>query len=74
MVPGIKLYLAEVTLPAGCRLEIGHALEAGVSIESVTLNLMVRLPTTRCVSTHRGSEVVAQVSAPGSYRLVIRSR
>ena len=38
MVPGIKLYVTEVTLPAGCRLEIGHTLEAGVSIESVTLN------------------------------------
>jgi hypothetical protein len=67
-----KLYVTEVTLPAGCRLEIGHALEAGVSIESVTLNGEATDYEVR--STHRGSEVFAQVSAPGLYRLVIRSR
>jgi len=67
-----KLYVTEVALPAGCRLEIGHALEAGVSIESVTLNGEATDYEVR--STHRGSEVFAQVSAPGSYRLVIRSR
>ena len=72
MVPGIKLYVTEVTLPAGCRLEIGHTLEAGASIESVTLNGEATDYEVR--STHRGSEVVALVSAPGSYRLVIRSR
>jgi hypothetical protein len=52
-----------VTLPPGCRLKIGYALEAGVLIESVTLNGEATDYEVR--STHRSSEVFAQVSAPG---------
>jgi hypothetical protein len=64
--------VTEVTLPAGCRLEIGHTLKADASIESVTLNGKAADYEVR--STHRGSEVVAQVSTAGTYRLVIQSR
>jgi hypothetical protein len=67
-----KLYVTEVTLPAGHRLEIGHTLKAGVSIQSVTLNGKAADYEVR--STHRGSEVVAQVSTAGTYRLVVQSR
>jgi hypothetical protein len=67
-----KLYVTQVTLPPGCRLEIGHTLPANASIESVTLN--GRAADYKVRSTHRGSEVVAQVFTAGTYRLVIRSR
>jgi hypothetical protein len=55
-----KLYVTEVSLPVGCRLEIGHTLPINASIESVTLNGKTADYELR--STHRGSEVVAQVS------------
>jgi hypothetical protein len=52
--------VTEVSLPVGCRLEIGHTLPINASIESVTLNGKTADYELR--STHRGSEVVAQVS------------
>jgi hypothetical protein len=67
-----KLYVTEVTLPVGCRLEIGHTLPANASIESVTLNGKAADYEVR--STHRGSEIVAQGFTAGSYRLVIQTR
>ena len=67
-----KLYVTEVTLPVGCRLEIGHTLPANASIESVTLNGKAADYEVR--SSHRGSEIVAQVFTAGSYRLVIQTR
>jgi hypothetical protein len=67
-----KLYVTEVTVPVGCRLEIGHTLPANASIESVTLNGKAADYEVR--STHRGSEIVAQVFTAGSYRLVIQTR
>ena len=67
-----KLYVTEVALPSGCRLEIGHTLPANASIESVTLN--GKAADYKLRSTHRGSEVVAQVFTSGTYRLVIQSR
>jgi len=67
-----KLYITEVTLPAGYRLEIGHTLPANAAIESVTLNGKDTAYGVR--STHRGNEVVAQVADAGAYRLVIRTR
>lgn len=67
-----KLYVTQVSLPLGCRLEIGHTLPANASIESVTLNGRATDYIVR--STHRGSEVVAQVFKAGTYRLVIQSR
>ena len=66
-----KLYVTEVTLPVGCRLEIGHTLPANASIESVTLNGKATDYEVR--STHRGSEIVAQGFTAGSYRLVIQT-
>jgi hypothetical protein len=67
-----KLYVTEVTLPVGCRLEIGHTLPANASIESVTLN--GKAADYEVHSTHRGSEIVAQGFTAGSYRLVIQTR
>ena len=67
-----KLYVTEVTLPVGCRLEIGHTLPANASIESVTLNGKAAEYEVR--STHRGSEIVAQGFTAGRYRLVIQTR
>jgi hypothetical protein len=67
-----KLYVTEVKLPAGYRLEIGHTLPANASIESVTLNGKAADYEVR--STHRGSEVVAQGFTAGTYRLVIQTR
>jgi hypothetical protein len=67
-----KLYVTEVTLPDGCRLEIGHTLPPNASIESVTLNGKAADYEVR--SSHRGSEIVAQVFTAGSYRLVIQTR
>jgi hypothetical protein len=67
------LYVTEVTLPAGCRLEIGHTLPANASIEAVTLNGKKAVGY-QVRSTHRGSEVVAQECTAGTYRLVIRTR
>ena len=67
-----KLYVTEVTLPVGCRLEIGHTLPTNASIESVTLNGKAADYEVRF--THRGSEIVAQVFTAGNYRLVIQTR
>ena len=67
-----KLYVTEVTLPAGYHLEIGHALAANASIELVTLNGKAADYEVR--STHRGNEVVAQAFTAGTYRLVIQTR
>ena len=67
-----KLYVTEVKLPAGYRLEIGHTLPANTSIESVTLNGKAADYQVR--STHRGSEVVAHGFTAGTYRLVIQTR
>jgi len=67
-----KLYVTEVTLPVGYRLEIGHTLPANTSIESVKLNGKAAGYEVR--SSHRGSEIVAQVFTAGSYRLVIQTR
>jgi len=67
-----KLYVTEVTVPVGCRLEIGHTLPANASIESVTLN--GKAADYEVHSTHRGSEIVAQGFTAGSYRLVIQTR
>jgi hypothetical protein len=67
-----KLYVTEVTLPAGCRLEIGHTLPPDASIASVTLN--GRAVGYEVRSTHRGSEIVAQACTAGAYRLVIQTR
>jgi hypothetical protein len=67
-----KLYVTEVTLPAGYRLEIGHTLPANAAIESVTLNGKDAAYEVR--STHRGNEVVAQVVDAGAYRMVIQTR
>ena len=67
-----KLYVTEVKLPAGYRLEIGHTLPAKASIESVTLNGKAADYEVR--STHRGTEVVAQGFTAGTYRLVIQTR
>ena len=67
-----KLYVTEVKLPAGYRLEIGHTLPANSSIESVTLNGKAADYEVR--STHRGSEIVARAFTAGTYRLVIQTR
>ncbi|MBV9129169.1 MAG: hypothetical protein JO298_02145 [Verrucomicrobia bacterium] len=67
-----KLYVTEVTLPAECRLEIGHIVPANSSIASVTLN--GRAVSYEMRSTHRGSEVVAQGFTAGTYSLVIQTR
>ena len=67
-----KLYVTEVTLPAGYRLEIGHTLPAAAAIESVTLNDKDTAYEVRF--THRGHEVVTQVADAGTYRLVIQTR
>ena len=69
-----KMYVTEVTLPAGYRLEIGHVLPANAAIESVTLNGKDAAYEVRAV--HRGNEVVAQVLAADTYtyRLVIQTR
>ena len=67
-----KLYVTEGILPAGYRLEIGHTLPANASIESVKLNGKAADYEVR--SSHRGSEIVAQVFTAGSYRLVIQIR
>ena len=67
-----KLYVTEVTLPVGYRLEIGYTLPANTSIESVKLNGKATDYEVR--SSHRGSEIVAQVFTAGSYRLVIQTR
>jgi hypothetical protein len=47
-------------------------LPANASIESVTLNGNAAHYEVR--SSHRGSEIVAQVFTAGSYRLVIQTR
>jgi hypothetical protein len=67
-----KLYVTEVTLPVGYRLEIGHTLPPNTSIESVKLNGKTADYEVR--SSHRGSEIVAQVFTAGSWRLVIQTR
>ena len=65
-----KLYVTEVTLPAGYQLEIGHTLPANASIESVLLNGQATVYGMR--STHRGMAVVAQGFTAGNYCLEIR--
>ena len=67
-----KLYVDEVTLPVGYRLEIGHTLPPNTSIESVKLNGKAADYEVR--PSHRGSEIVAQVFTAGNCRLVIQTR
>lgn len=54
----------------GYHLEFGHLLPINASIESVKLNGEAANYEVR--SSHRGSEIVAQVFTAGSYRLVIQ--
>jgi hypothetical protein len=69
-----KMYVTEVTLPAGYRLEIGHVLPPNAAIESVTLNGKATDHELR--SVHRGNVVVVHVFAAdtSTYRLVIQTR
>jgi hypothetical protein len=66
---GGKRYTTEVSAPAGWKLTIGHALPAGATVKSVTLD--GKSATHNVVDTTRGREARVEITTDQRHTLVV---